>query len=171
MCMKYVNATVELFNAVEMGPNGNAVSFLGAFDYLRAQRSPNGDPVSGSFEVVTHLNLLGTDNRDNIPTCHVEQRSGILEVSIKLARVSTSTDKRKVLLLDQFDLDLEEMERSQQIRRACFNYLNYCRITHVNQMVFEPGPGDYVIKVEVRWKGDGENSPLAVQALCPLTVE
>ena len=168
MCMKYVNATVGLFNSVETGPNGSIVSFRGAFDYLRAQLDSSGELFSGNFVVVTHLNLLGTDNVNNVAGCHIEQKQGILEVFVKLARVSANVEERKVRLLGQFDLDLKELEDSGQIRQACFHYLNYRRVTRIDRMVFEPGPGSYVIKVEVRWKG--EESPLAVQALYPLTV-
>lgn len=171
MCLKYVNATVGLYSNVELDQNGNAVSFSGAFDHLVAQREANGKLATNNFEVVIHFNLLGTDTESHMASCFVEQRKGILEVLVKLSWTNKDPDKQVAMIMDKFEMDLEQLNNEGYYQRACFSYLNHCRVIHTGHLIFEPGPGKYVIKVEARWKrNDGQENPFAVQALYPLHV-
>lgn len=171
MCLKYVNATVGLYSKVDLDQNGNAVAFSGAFDHLIARKEPSGDLAADNFEVVIHFNLLGTDTQAHKPNCLVEQRKGVLEVCVKLSRVSKDPEQQVAMILDEFPLDLEQLDNQHYFQHACFSYLNYCRVIHTGHLVFMPGPGNYVIKVEARWKrDDGQENPFAVQALYPLHV-
>ena len=168
MCLKYVNATIGLYSKVDLDQNGNAVLFSGAFDHLVARKEPDGALVAGNFEVVIHFNLLGTDTEAHLDNCLVEQRKGVLEVLVKLSQVSKDP---VAMTLDEFEMDLEQLDKNNCYQRACFSYLNHCRVIHTGRLIFEPGPGKYVIKVEARWKrDDGQENPFAVQALYPLHV-
>lgn len=171
MCLKYVNATVGVYSSVEMDQNGNAVSFQGAFDRLMARKDANGTLIVGGFKIVTSFNLLGTDKEERVTDCPVQQRKGRLEVQIKLARVTTNENKKMAMLLDNFELDLEQLTEENQMKEACFYFLNQRRVTRVGSFELEPGPGPYVIKVEARWKrDDGGENPYAVQSLYYLNI-
>lgn len=171
MCLKYVNATIGLYSNVELDQAGNAISFCGAFDHLVVQKDASGALAAGNFEVVIHFNLLGTDAEAHLANCFVEQRKGVLEVLVKLSRTSTDPNKQVAMIIDKFEMDLEQLDKNNCYQKACFSYLNHCHVIHTGHLVFEPGYGKYVIKVEARWKrDDGQENPFAVQALYPLHI-
>lgn len=172
MCLKYVNATVGLYSSVDLDSNGNAVSFNGAFDHLIARKEADGSLVADNFEVVIHFNLLGTDTEAQLDTCYVEQRKGVLEVQVKLVQLNREPNKQMALPINEFELDLDQLNAKGLFQQACFSYLNYCRVIHTGQLSFEPGAGQYVIKVVARWRRDDDvENPFAVQALYPLYVD
>lgn len=171
MCLKYVNATVGLYSKVDLDQHGNAVAFSGAFDHLIARKEPNGALAADNFEVVIHFNLLGTDTETHKANCFVEQKKGVLEARVKLSRISKDPEQQVAIILDEFKMDLEQLDKERCFQQACFYYLNHCRVIHTGHLVFAPGAGKYVIKVEVRWaRDDGQENPFAVQALYPLHV-
>ena len=149
MCMKYVNATAICYaNVVQ--EKGHAVLFETPFNELVTIKEGNVRKTVPFF-VVTHINVIGTNNEDHKKENILEQ-GGVLDVIIRLTRRSTEEAKRVCVDLDSFSVNLSQ--DNVNIETACYNYLNYPRITLVDNLVLDGGPGSYVIKVLVKRNTD-----------------
>lgn len=172
MCLKYVNAVIELYSDVRTDRETGSRSYFGAFDRLMVPENEEGKLVVPGFAAVVHFNFLGTSDKERKLTNHVEQKRGRLEVKLLLSKCSDREDLRLANTLGEFTVDLAKLEGS--IKKACFHYLNYTHIINVGRLVMEPGAGVYVVKAVARWKPepgiDEEESDFTVQALYYLEV-
>lgn len=172
MCMKYVNAVIELYSDVKEDRETGSRSYFGAFDHLMVPEDNEGKLVAPGFVSVVRFNFLGTADEEKKPENFVEQKRGCLEVKLLLSKCSDHEELRLAYPLGEFEIDLAKLEGS--IKKACFHYLNYTHIVNVGRLVLEPGAGTYVVKVVARWKPKAdiarEESEFSVQAMYHLEV-
>lgn len=162
MCMKYVNATAICYaNVVQ--EKGHPVLFETPFNELITIMDGK-LRKTGPFFVVTQINVIGTNNEDHKKENILEQGE-ILDVIIRLTRRSSEDAKRVCVDLDSFSIDLSES--NVNIETACYRFLNYPRITAVDDLVLDGGLGSYVIKVLVKRSTDEKYT---IQSMTGLTI-
>lgn len=166
MCMTGVNATLGLFLDVQMDESGEAVlAYIKPFDGLTVQKGKDGNPITKPFKIVTQVNLLGTMDEGKKSENIIERR-GVLDFIIRITKCDEDIEKRLTAVLDEFVLDTNEVNMC----KACFDYLNYTRITQVPELNLTAGKGEYVIKLLVREKTDDNSQNYTIQAMSPLHI-
>lgn len=172
MCLKYVNAVIELYSDVREDRKTGSRSYFGAFDRLMVPENREGKLELPGFASVVRFNFLGTADEGKKLENFVEQKRGCLEVKLLLSKCSDQEDLRMAYPLGEFEIDLAKLEGS--IKKACFHYLNYTHIINVGRLVLEPGAGVYVVKAVARWRPQPgvapEESEFSVQAMYYLEV-
>lgn len=165
MCMKYLNATVNCFENVIYRTNSSLpYAYERPFDGVIAVKE-NGEYYLNSFGIVTSLCLLGTNKEDCKKDNLLSQR-GKLDVIIRLTKCDKDPEKRIGLDIDEFQIDCKEKE--EDICVACYDFLNYTRITKTNRIKLDAGKGKYVIKVLVK---DHKDSIYTVQSMFMLIIK
>lgn len=172
MCLKHVNAVIELYSDVKEDRETGSRSYFGAFDRLMVPENSEGKLVAPGFVAVVRFNFLGTADEEKKLENYIEQKRGCLEVKLLLSKCSDYEELRSAYPLGEFEIDLAKLEGS--IKKACFHYLNYTHIINVGRLVLEPGAGVYVVKAVARWKPQAgmaqEESEFGVQAMYHLEI-
>lgn len=165
MCMKYVNAAVSCYQAVTMLDN-SIVSISCPFDKITVDS--NEDFISiGNFFVITHINLLGTNDEENKQYSVLETGEN-LAVIVRLTKCDIDENNQRYIDLDNFTIDLQDNENRKNIHKACFSYFNYKRVTKIEPIKLPLGTGTYVIKVLVKKASQEEN--YTIQSMSHLSV-
>ena len=171
MCVPYVNAVVEPFFEVQMTEESReVVSYSKPFDSLTLFKGDHEYPVLPGFKVVTKLNILGTAKPDKIPM-NVLAHQGVLEFQLNLTKCADEVGDRKTAVLDAFVIDFRDSEHLK-LSKACFDYLNFSRITDVPTSEMTAGSGEYVLKLFARERPqEGEpDAPFTIQSMAPLHI-
>lgn len=163
MCMRYVNANAVLFKSVTKS-NNDIVGLLEPFDCIVADDS-NGIVAIKEFNIISYVNLLGSDGKK---AQNIIDTQGTLQVCIRLTKCTKDEGERLSVDLDKFDIITKDS--NDIVYDACVPYLNYKRITHIDniELDIDNPRGSYVIKVLVKTP---ENDKYMVQALSHLKVE
>lgn len=162
--MKYVNATATCFKSVVI-ENNNIISFNAPFNSIKSTN--NTDVLSiDNFAIVTQIDFLGTNNLSHISENPLEQKKTI-DFIIRLTKCDKKEENRIGFDLDTFSINLADMYKKEQIDLACFGFLNYTRITNVDQLDLPGGTGKYVIKILVKTSNDNEYT---IQSMTKLTI-
>lgn len=168
MCMKYVNATVECYRVVAQNSEGQVSIFYDPFDTITAVRNGDGSFSIGGFALKTAICVLGTDNEkhtDENPICKKDK----LFFKIRLTKCSTDEEKRLGIDLDEFEVNLGELQEEGLASIACYPFVNYGRITTIGRINLPAnGFGKYVIKVLVR--DERNHTTDSIQSMMLLTV-
>lgn len=163
MCMKYVNATTYCYESV-IKENDNPVSFNKPFNGVVAIKHSDGSFSIGGFKIVTQISLLGTNTQSN-KEFNIIEKKGALDVVIRLTKCDQNEENQLGRDLDAFTIDLQKM--SSQLDQACYQFLNYTRITEVSGINLVLGIGNYVLKVLVK---DSEDENYTIQTMSRLKV-
>lgn len=147
MCMKYINATTRCYKSITVVDN-NVMSYNIPFTSIRHDNDETGITIS-KFSIVTNIDFLGTLNENNKKENPLDNKD-TLDFIIRLTKCSSEESKRIGYDLDCFSIDLNEMYATNQIGKACFDFLNYTRTTKVDELELPGGVGKYVIKILVK---------------------
>lgn len=164
MCIKAVNAVVDLYSDVRTDPITKMDEYIGSFDEMVLSREDfsDGKPLmTKSFKVVTRFGLLGS-HRDQ--ETNLVMKKGKLDVVVRLARLG----EEKQMTLDSFTIDVADP--TMNICQACFPYLTYQRVTPVAPIELMYGAGGYVVKVLVKSSLIDTEGKYSVQAMHPLSI-
>lgn len=163
MCMRYVNANAALFKSVTKS-NNDIVGLLEPFDCIVAEDN-NGTVAIKEFNIISYVNLLGSNGKK---AQNIIDTQDTLQVCIRLTKCTKDEDERLSVDLDKFDIVTKGS--NDIVYDACVPYLNFKRITHIDNIELDiANPrGSYVIKVLVKTLKDDKYT---VQALCHLKVE
>lgn len=168
MCMKYVNSTVECYRVVAQNSEGQVSIFYDPFDTITAVSNGDGTFSIGGFALKTTICVLGTDKVERAsenPICQKDK----LFFKIRLTKCSTDENKRLGIDLDEFEVDLGELQEEGLASIACYPFVNYGRITAIGRINLpENGFGKYVIKILVRDERDHKTD--SIQSMMLLTV-
>ena len=164
MCKKYINATAACFKSVTI-ENDKIISFNAPFNSIQSTTNA-GLLAVDNFSVITQIDFLGTNDKTHANLNPLVQRKTI-DFIIRLTKCNKSEEKRLGFDLDNFSIDLEEMSKRGQIENACFDFMNYTRITNIDQLDLPGGAGKYVIKVLVK---DSEEPTYTIQSMTSLTI-
>lgn len=148
MCMKYLNATVNCYESV-LVLNDKIASLSVPFDVISATQNTDSSISIKDFFVVTHINMLGTNKEECKQESTLEKRVP-LSVKVRLTKCDKNEDNQMYIDLDNFIIDLNDEANKSKIHKACFNYFNYKRATHIESIPLPYGKGRYVIKVLVK---------------------
>lgn len=164
MCMKYVNANVNCFKSIDMD-NNRILSYNAPFESIKSTNDSETLLVN-NFTLVTQINFLGTNNPEHLVENPLEQRRTI-DFIIRLTKCTKIEENRIGFDLDSFSINLSDMTEQEEINLACFGFLNYTRITNINQLDIPGGLGKYVIKVLIK---DSDESEYSIQSMSKLTI-
>lgn len=167
MCMKFINVAVSCYQSVAQVDN-SIISLNAPFDRIIPD-SENSLVSIGNFFVVTHINLLGTNDEKN-KIYSVLEKGENLDVIVRLTKCDIDENNQRYRDLDCFTIDLQDEENKKNIHRACFPYFNYKRITKIEPFKLPLGTGLYVIKVLVKESSQGEDD-YTIQSMSHLLVE
>ena len=148
MCMKRVNATVSLLGSIEYDSNGNPIVLNKPFNQILASIDDDGDYYIDRFNIFTTINLLGTNDAND--TENVIRNKGSVDVKIRLTKCDEDESKQLAIDLDEFKIDT----RKHRIDEACFEFMDFKRITRVPKIKLPLGTGLYVIKVLMKRSED-----------------
>ena len=113
---------------------------------------------------MTNIDFLGTNNEEHKNENPLESKR-TLDFII---RITTCDNKQNIGYdIDSFSVDLREMRKTNQINRACFDFLNYTRTTKIDNLDLPGGTGKYVIKVLVK---DSEEKDYTIQTMSQLMI-
>lgn len=160
--MKYVNANVCCYSSITKTEDDRILSFNGPFDGIDVN---NDKPVIKEFNIVTQFNFRGTNVEKNKAENPLETKKEI-DVIIRFTKCAKEIDDRKCVDLDSFKIKLN----SSSVKKACFPFFNYTRITAIKDLELPEGIGDYVIKVLVKYAGEDE-SKYSIQSMYSLSVK
>lgn len=164
--MKYTNVAISCYQSVAM-LDSSIVSLSCPFDKITVD--PKEDVVSiGNFFVVTHINLLGTNDEENKHYSILEKGEN-LDVIVRLTKCDIDENNQRYIDLDCFTVDLQDEENKKNIHKACFSYFNYKRITKIEPIKLPLGIGTYVIKVLVK-ESSQEDTKYTIQSMSHLSV-
>ena len=163
MCMKYINATTYCYESV-VSLDEKPVSFNHPFNGVVATKHADGSFSIGGFKIVTQMSLLGTNTEENKSTNIIEQK-GRLDAIIRLTKCDPNEKNQLGSDLDSFSIDVQKM--ASQIDVACYQFMNYTRITEVSGIDLVAGIGNYVIKVLVK---NADDSEYTIQTMSRLKV-
>lgn len=163
MCMKYVNATVECYTDVPVD-NQLPLSFNRPFNGIYASLRQDGTKEIGGFNIVTRISLLGTAEEEHKKINLLEMR-GTLDVIVRLTKCSKNEAEQLCVDLDSFSIDTKSLEN--KIDRACYDFMNFTRITDVRDFTLDAGTGSYVIKILVKASTEKKYT---IQSMTKLTV-
>ena len=164
MCKKYVNASARCYKSITSVDN-NIISYDIPFTSIRHDNEGDGISI-GEFAIVTNIDFLGTNNELHKGENVLESKK-ILNIIIRLTKCSSDDSKRIGYDLDCFSINLAEMYSTDQINKACFDFLNYTRMTLIDKLDLPGGIGKYVIKVLVK---DSEEKDYTIQTMSQLIV-
>ena len=164
MCMKYVNTTATCYKSVVV-ENNAIVAFNAPFDAIKAS-SENDTLYIDDFSIVTQIDFLGTNTNEHKIENPLEQNK-VVDFIVRLTKCNKDDDKRIGSDLDKFSVDLGEMREKNLVTTACFDFLNYTRVTNVNRLELPGGPGRYVLKVLIKMSEDEEYT---IQSMTSLNV-
>lgn len=164
MCMKYINASVRLFNSVTVVEN-NVMSYNIPFTSIRHDNNEKGIAIN-KFSIITNIDFLGTNNAEHTSENPLANKK-TLDFIIRLTKCSNDEKQRIGYDLDCFSINLEEMYKLEQVNKACFDFLNYTRTTKVDSLELPAGTGKYVVKVLIK---DSEESEYTIQTMTQLIV-
>ncbi len=162
MCMKYVNANIICYHDV-ISDGINPVEFKNPFDVVTAVNE-NGIPHLKSLKIVTHINILGTED-DNEKETHVLYNEGKLNCEIKLTKCATNVEDRQSIKLDEFTVDSKKLH----IDDACYPFLNHTYFLEIDDIPLQFGVGKYVIKLLVN--NPKINTDFTVQTMRMLVIK
>lgn len=168
MCKKYVNAIVDCFEEIISSNSYPAipVSFQRPFDEIMVDYC-DGKYQTGSFKLVTNINILGTADKSNQATHILYRENGALDFIIRLTRCDKDPEKRDYYDLDSFQVNVKQLKDNNQIDGACFSFVNYPRITTVPPLDLQEA-GQYVIKLLIK---ENTEEKYSVQFIKKLTVK
>ncbi|GEM_PF-4979574 len=164
MCMKYVNASVRFYKSVTVVDN-NVMSYDIPFISIRHDNDEMGIVIN-KFSIITSIDFLGTNNEKHKNENPLESRK-TLNFIVRLTKCSNDESKRIGYDLDCFSINLEEMYETDQVGKACFDFLNYTRTTKVDKLELPGGVGKYVVKVLIK---DSEEKEYTIQTMTQLIV-
>ncbi len=148
MCKKYVNANLTCFESVVL-ENGVPLAFRNPFDEISAKKSVGGVYQIGGFRILSNINILGTADLEKQKDHILYQENGVLDFTIRLTKCDTDVNGRFYYDLDSFSLNIAELRENHQIDGACFDFVNYARITEVPNFTVDKS-GSYVIKLLIK---------------------
>lgn len=162
MCMKNINATLNMFASVNR--NGDYVSFSVPFDTIRCIIKDNIAYISDFF-IVANLNLMGTTKpefkKDNI----VENKKKLCCL-IRLTKISQNEEERISWDVERFEVD--SSDKAIRFDDACVPCVNYRKTIEVKDIeMTDEYRGDYALKLLVR---ADESEKWQVQSITRLTV-
>ena len=163
-CMKYINVSTGCYESVSMTPDNRIISFNGPLKSIGCQKDNSNVWITDKFSIVTSIGFLGTNsdaNKANNPLCTNET----IIVTLRLTKCNQDIEKRVANDIDSFEVDLKHARDTEQVEKACFDYYNYMRITNVNGIPLEVGPGKYVLKVLLKRVNDTEPTIQAISTL------
>lgn len=162
MCKKYVNASARCYKSITL-INNNIISHNIPFEGIRHDENINGISINNFF-IMTNIDFLGTNNEEHKNENPLESKR-TLDFII---RITTCDNKQNIGYdIDSFSVDLREMRKTNQINRACFDFLNYTRTTKIDNLDLPGGTGKYVIKVLVK---DSEEKDYTIQTMSQLMI-
>lgn len=163
MCTQYVNANTALFKSVTKN-NNEVVGFFEPFDCIVAEN--NGNVLSiKDFNIITYINMLESNGRH---AKNILDRRETLQVCIRFTKCTKNDSERLSIDLDTFEIITKDSE--DIVYDACVPYLNYKRITHIENidLDIENPKGSYVVKVLVKTLTD---TKYTVQSIYHLKIE
>lgn len=162
MCMKSVNATVNLFASVRK--SDEYISFSVPFDTIKCIIR-NNVPYISDFFIVANMNLMGT-TREDAKKINVVENNKELFCLIRLTKISNNPDERVSWDIEQFSIDTSD--KTFRFDDACVPTVNYRKIVEVQNIeLTENYRGDYALKLLVR---TSEKDSWEVQSIVRLTV-
>lgn len=164
MCMKYVNASARCYKSITSVEN-QVMSYDIPFVSIMHDNDATGVAIS-KFAIVTNIDFLGTNNEAHKHENPLEAKR-TLDFIIRLTKCSGDESKRIGYDLEHFSINLAEMYETNQVDKACFDFLNYTRTTKIDKLTLPGGVGKYVIKVLVK---DLEEKDYTIQAMSQLFV-
>lgn len=164
MCMKYVNASARCYKSITSIEN-NVMSYDIPFISIMHDNDTAGVAIS-KFAIVTNIDFLGTNNENHKCNNPLENKR-TLDFIIRLTKCSIEENERIGYDLDSFSINLAEMYKTNQVNKACFDFLNYTRTTKIDKLELPGGVGKYVIKILVK---DSEEKDYTIQAMSQLIV-
>lgn len=163
MCTQYLNANVALFKSVTKS-NNEVAGFFEPFDCIVADCSSKNIRIK-EFNIITYINLLESyQNKAN----NILDKRETLQVCIRLTKCTQNANERLSIDLDNFEIVTKDSK--DIVCDACVPYLNYKRITHIENidLDIENPKGSYVIKVLVKTP---EERKYTVQSIYHLKIE
>jgi len=143
--MKNLNVNACCYRNVSTQDN-QVISYDQPFTGLKvSQKSDNCKFTTGSFAVVTQINMMGTNQEAHKVENPVEQRKS-LDFIIRITKRDKNPEKQIGIDLDSFTIDLSQ----SSIEHACYPFFNYTRVTRVQDLELVGGTGFYIIKVLVK---------------------
>ena len=148
MCKKYVNANLTSFESI-VSENETPLVFRNPFDEIKAQKNVDGSYQINSFQILSNINILGTDDISKKQDHILYRANGELDFIIRLTKCDRDPDKRFYFDLDEFTINIKELRDAHQVDGACFDFANYARITKVLSFAVDC-PGTYVVKLLIK---------------------
>ncbi len=164
MCMKYVNASARCYKSITLVDN-NIMSYDIPFISIRHDNIGTQIAIS-KFSIVTSIDLLGTSNEEHKAENPLESKR-TLDFIIRLTKCCSDDNKRIGYDLDHFSINLADIYETEQVGKACFDFLNYTRTTNIDRLDLPGGLGKYVIKILIK---DSEDKNYTIQAMSQLIV-
>lgn len=148
MCKKYVNANLTCFKSIVMD-NDVPLAFRNPFDEVSVEKCSNGMYTVDGFQILSNINILGTADEDKQKDHILYRPNGKLNFVIRLTKCDPDPNKRIYYDLDSFTVDITELRENHQVDGACFDFVNYARITNVPNFKVEKF-GSYVVKLLIK---------------------
>ena len=160
MCTQYLNANIALFKGVKKN-NNEIVAFVEPFDCIVADCSGNVVAIK-DFNVITYINMLESSGKK---AGNILDMRKTLQVCIRLTKCTKDIEEKLSVDLDNFCI--ETRDSSDIVYDACVPYLNFKRITHVDNINLDiANPrGSYVIKVLTKTPDDEKYTVQSIQHL------
>jgi len=154
--MQNVNATVNLYKTVTTQSGGFPTAFISPLDRVSAQKE-NGQYYIDDFVVVTQIGIIG-ERAETVATYadvsasnNVITRKGCLNVKVML----TLPSHRTVLPLDEFCIEIKDMEVCTQ---ACYPFVNYQKTIRIPRISIPSEHDIYVIKILIKEYHEDESA-------------
>ena len=163
MCIKYVNATVRLYENVELTPTNEPIVFANPFNGLIATSSDDMKYSVGNFSIVTRICIIGTASEENKKN-NILHNKGCLDVLVRLTKCDMDESKRLAVDVDKFEIDIAN---SQDLcEHACFPFLNFTRITKV-PLIGIAELGNYIVKILIK---ERQSKKYTIQSMYQLKI-
>ena len=127
MCTQYLNANIALFKSVTKN-NNEITGFYEPFDCIIADTCGSLVRIK-EFNVITYINLLESSNRN---AGNILDNRETLQVKIRLTKCTKNENERLSIDLDDFEIITKDSKYIEY--DACVPYLNYTRITHIENI-------------------------------------
>lgn len=164
MCMEYVNATVEACKVIRTSlSDGNETDcednrplkskmdgvYLVPFQLMEAEVNENRRRVLPEFRAVVRVNVMGSANGKSSSPVDTGE---ILMFRLNLTHFTEDPKERKTEIVGMFEVDPKKISLCE----ACVPFVNSIYYTDVPRRILPEGNGEYVLKLLVRKKKDGE---------------